>query len=148
MSEQQFDNPLVVPFGSASADNPPLPAQQHIDATKDATTNATEVRMASPYAATTTHEYDVDSGEPTGNTERRGDQTADGADADTGGNATPAQTAGADSETPPDGSIPTVLAWVGDDRDRARAALDAENEKPEPRSTLVEALEKIDNEGS
>ena len=30
----------------------------------------------------------------------------------------------------PSGSIKEVLAWVGDDKDKAKQALDAENEKP------------------
>jgi hypothetical protein len=40
----------------------------------------------------------------------------------------------------PDGSIQQVLAWVGNDKDRAQAALDAEQAKPTPRSSLVEKL--------
>ncbi|MFC5802801.1 hypothetical protein [Streptomyces formicae] len=36
-----------------------------------------------------------------------------------------------------------VLAWVGDDADRAAEALEAELVKDKPRSTLVKALEKL-----
>lgn len=32
MSETKYDNPLVAGFGTATADEPPLPAQQHLDA--------------------------------------------------------------------------------------------------------------------
>jgi hypothetical protein len=31
--EQDWDNPLVVGFGTATAEAPPYPAQQHLDAT-------------------------------------------------------------------------------------------------------------------
>lgn len=41
---------------------------------------------------------------------------------------------------PPSGTISEVLDWVGDDRLRARAALDAEMAYAKPRSTLVERL--------
>lgn len=40
----------------------------------------------------------------------------------------------------PDGSISEVLAWVGDDPDRAVLALKAELAKETPRSTLVDKL--------
>lgn len=43
----------------------------------------------------------------------------------------------------PAGSIPDVLAWVGDDPERAQAAQAAESTKEKPRTGLVEALEKI-----
>jgi len=42
----------------------------------------------------------------------------------------------------PEGSIKTVLAWVGDDKDRAAAALDAEKDGQQ-RSTLTKELEEI-----
>ena len=38
------------------------------------------------------------------------------------------------------GTVREVLAWVGDDRDRAAAALAAEQSRPSPRVTLVSAL--------
>ena len=44
---------------------------------------------------------------------------------------------------PEDGTIPDVKAWVGDDLDRAEAALAAEMEKDPPRVTLVEYLENL-----
>lgn len=40
-------------------------------------------------------------------------------------------------------SAATVLAWVGDDPERAAEALAAEQAKDKPRSTLVPQLEKI-----
>lgn len=43
----------------------------------------------------------------------------------------------------PEGSIKEVTAWVGDDKDRAQAALDEENKKDNPRKSLVEKLEDI-----
>lgn len=42
----------------------------------------------------------------------------------------------------PEGSIKTVLEWVGDDKDRAQSALDAEKAGQE-RSTLISKLEEI-----
>lgn len=42
----------------------------------------------------------------------------------------------------PEGSIKTVLAWVGDDKVKASAALDAEQDG-QKRTTLVKELEEI-----
>jgi len=42
-----------------------------------------------------------------------------------------------------DGTAADVLAWVGEDPERAGEALEAEQEKDKPRSTLVKALQKI-----
>lgn len=42
----------------------------------------------------------------------------------------------------PDGSAETVLAWVGDDEDRARRALEVEQDREKPRSGLVATLQK------
>jgi hypothetical protein len=42
----------------------------------------------------------------------------------------------------PEGSIKTVLAWVGDDKAKAEAALDAEK-SGQKRTTLVKELEDI-----
>jgi hypothetical protein len=55
--------------------------------------------------------------------------------------APPAAPAGGDGSEVPDGTVEDVLDWVGDDRDRAQDALAAEQSKPTPRVTLVEALE-------
>ena len=44
----------------------------------------------------------------------------------------------------PDGSVDEVLAWVGDDRDRAAQALEVEQAKDEDaRKTLLEPLEDL-----
>ena len=40
----------------------------------------------------------------------------------------------------PDGSISDVLDWVGEDEDRKAQALEAEQAKESPRSTLVDKL--------
>jgi hypothetical protein len=49
-----------------------------------------------------------------------------------------------DNETEvPTGTIAEVKDWVGDDKERAQAALDVENAKDNPRSTLVEWLEGV-----
>jgi hypothetical protein len=42
-----------------------------------------------------------------------------------------------------DGTAADVLAWVGDDQERADEALEAEQAKDKPRSTLVKQLEKL-----
>jgi hypothetical protein len=53
----------------------------------------------------------------------------------------------ADAELPAgldiDGTAADVLAWVGDDPDRATEAFEGELAKDKPRSTLVKALEKL-----
>ncbi len=41
----------------------------------------------------------------------------------------------------PEGTVDEILDWVGDDSEKAQKALDAENEKSNPRKTLVSALE-------
>lgn len=43
----------------------------------------------------------------------------------------------------PDGVVTDVLAWVDEDADRARAALEVEQQREKPRATLVGALELI-----
>lgn len=50
------------------------------------------------------------------------------------------QPAAAAAEDVPEGSVGKVLEWVGDDPAKARAALEAENAKDEPRATLVAKL--------
>ena len=47
------------------------------------------------------------------------------------------------SESVPDGTVQTVLDWVGGDPGRARSALDKERGSADPRSTLIEQLESI-----
>lgn len=47
----------------------------------------------------------------------------------------------------PDGTVDQVLGWVGDEPELAAAALAAEQAKPEPRVTLVRALEAIAGRG-
>lgn len=42
-----------------------------------------------------------------------------------------------------DASADDVMAWVGEDPDRAEEALEAEQAKDKPRSTLVKKLEKL-----
>lgn len=48
-----------------------------------------------------------------------------------------------DPDVVPDGTADEVLAWVGDDQTRAAEALDAENTREKPRSTLAAKLAKI-----
>ena len=42
-----------------------------------------------------------------------------------------------------DGNVAAILAWVGDDKVRAQAALSAEKEGGAPRKTLVSGLEEV-----
>jgi hypothetical protein len=44
------------------------------------------------------------------------------------------------NEPPVDGTIDDLMAWVNDDRERAAAALAAEQAKDKPRSTVVKRL--------
>ena len=46
----------------------------------------------------------------------------------------------------PEGTVAAVLGWVGDDRERAARALEAENATEKPRTTLVGALEALATE--
>jgi hypothetical protein len=46
------------------------------------------------------------------------------------------------AEEVPTGTVSEMLAWVGDDKNRAQAALDAEKEGAE-RVTLIHALEDL-----
>lgn len=57
----------------------------------------------------------------------------------------PKSTEGAADETTavPKGSSADVLTWVGDDKDKAQQALDAEKSSGKPRKGLVEELEEI-----
>lgn len=42
----------------------------------------------------------------------------------------------------PEGTVKEVLNWVGDDKEKAQKALDAENATGEPRKSLVAELEE------
>lgn len=43
----------------------------------------------------------------------------------------------------PDTTIEGTLDWVGDDKERASLAIEAENAKPKPRKTLINKLEEV-----
>ncbi len=43
----------------------------------------------------------------------------------------------------PSGTVPEILSWVGEDKDRAQKALDAEKDDDKPRKGLVKSLEEI-----
>ena len=56
----------------------------------------------------------------------------------------PAETPAAEEDRQvPGGSANAVLAWVGDDRGRARRAIDAEQARPKPRTSLITRLTPI-----
>ena len=83
------------------------------------------------HLATTSEEESVEILEADPEPEPEGEELeADGGDAD------------APDELDIDGTAQQVLAWVGDDPERAEEALAAEQAKDKPRSTLVKALEK------
>jgi hypothetical protein len=48
-----------------------------------------------------------------------------------------------DGDEVPDGSAKDVLAWVGDDPERALQAFEAEDVKESPRKVLLATLEKL-----
>jgi hypothetical protein len=48
-----------------------------------------------------------------------------------------------EAEGVPDGNVSDILEWVGDDKDRAREALDSERGKERPRASLVKQLTAI-----
>lgn len=61
-----------------------------------------------------------------------------------GHRTTPAAAGGsASDETPPSGNMKKVLAWVGEDTDRAAAAIEAEEARAKTRGSLIEALDVI-----
>lgn len=51
----------------------------------------------------------------------------------------------ADTTSVPSGTVVQVLSWVGESKARAESALDAEQERDNPRKSLVEALDEIVN---
>jgi hypothetical protein len=55
----------------------------------------------------------------------------------------PPEPAGPDGELDIDATAADILAWVGEDPDRASEALAPEQAKDKPRSTLVKQLEKL-----
>lgn len=62
------------------------------------------------------------------------------ADAPAGSEDSGPEAAGGSNADVPDGTVKEVLDWVGDDSARARAALEAEQAKDSPRSSLVGQL--------
>ena len=48
-----------------------------------------------------------------------------------------------EEDTVPEGTVKEILAWVGDNKDRAILALEAENVKESPRKGLVSSLEEL-----
>jgi hypothetical protein len=48
-----------------------------------------------------------------------------------------------EDDYPVDGTIPDIKDWIGDDLDRAQIAYDMEQDRPNPRSTLIGYLEEM-----
>jgi hypothetical protein len=48
-----------------------------------------------------------------------------------------------ESDSVPEGTTKEILAWVGDDKERAASALDAEKANEKPRKSVVEPLEEM-----
>lgn len=65
----------------------------------------------------------------------------DDAEADDG--KTGGQTQTPDGDAVPEGTIEVVLAWVGDDKEKAAKALEVERGRPSPRSGLLAKLEPL-----
>ena len=57
--------------------------------------------------------------------------------------STPIVSQGSSPDDVPSGTVPEILTWVGDDKDRAQKALDAETENEKPRKGLVSQLNDI-----
>lgn len=72
---------------------------------------------------------------------------ADGAEGAEGADGAGASGAGTDEDTLPGGSIADVLAWVGDDKKRAKQALAAEQVTERPRVGLVAKLQTLSEDG-
>ncbi|MCX5601621.1 hypothetical protein OOK29_26065 [Streptomyces phaeochromogenes] len=64
-------------------------------------------------------------------------------DPDDPGASVPPPSSDGPAELDADATVADVLAWVGEDQDRAAEALAAEQAKEKPRSTLVKALSEI-----
>lgn len=74
-----------------------------------------------------------------------GDDAAPASEAETTAEPVVEVTATLDAEhvVVPEGTTKEVLAWVGDDKDRAQAALAAEKASDEPRKGLTRELEEL-----
>lgn len=74
---------------------------------------------------------------PQGDTGSSGSSSGDGSG---GGSGQAAQ----DGEKPSaDANIPEIVAWVGNDRDRAAEFIESEEAREKPRTTLLEQLAKV-----
>lgn len=86
-------------------------------------------------------------GTTTGDINTDGELVGDGGQADELDGKTPpapaVTAAPIDPDAVPAGNASVVLDWVGDDVDRARRALAAEQQASKPRGTVVAALEKV-----
>lgn len=56
------------------------------------------------------------------------------------GDGTTTDPAATDGQPPVDGTIDALMAWIGDDPDRAAQALAAEQAKDKPRATVIKRL--------
>lgn len=81
--------------------------------------------------------------EPTGADETAGEATEEAASDSDGASGEGGGDAEADTDPVPEGTAQVVLDWVGSDPDLARRALDAEEARDTPRSTLIAALERL-----
>jgi len=70
--------------------------------------------------------------------------SGDGADSGSaGGEGGPDSPVPTGDQPPVDGTIDTLMAWIGGNPDRALAALEAEEAKDKPRSTVVKRLSAL-----
>lgn len=89
------------------------------------------------------HSGDPDRADAAAETKERLDAESVFRQTATGDGVLPGATKEANASEVPTGSASEVLAWVGNDPDRAQAALDAERERDAPRTTLTAGLERI-----
>lgn len=159
-------NPLAVGYGEANADEPPFPAQQHLDVTEDLGGEGTD-----PEAAAHADDYEHLEGVPQEGDDPYGAvapevEDADDGDDTSGGGPTAEEQAEAEAQaryddaiarglsddeareegwpTPApehDAAVDAIEAWVTSHPESAQGYLDAEQAKTNPRSSLVKSLE-------
>jgi hypothetical protein len=125
MSDTKYDNPLVAGFGTATAEDPPLPAAQHLDATDGHKVNAP-----------------IDVQERSGRTHRldaAGEETGDG-----GGGDGDAEDSVADGDYEAKGVTKAHLEDEIDRRNQGREDADKIS-KSGSKGDLVKALQADDN---
>lgn len=119
------------------ADNAPAGTVEVIDEDREEARAAAE-RAAEMAAKRPPEDPEPDARTPAGQGD--GDGTGDGSGSGQGDGTQAAP----DGDGPPvDGTIEVLMVWIGDDKDRAAQALEAEQAKDHPRITVVKRLGAI-----